>query len=100
MSIGFRADLKDSRMSSEVACPINAEFKYFTAILLLFLSQYVDTKSICPILETSNEAITSHIFLSNIRAPDENMALIHCISSMIFSNYSMISTCKFHCPET
>ena len=35
MAVGFRADLKDSRTSSEEACPINGEFKYLTVTLLL-----------------------------------------------------------------
>ena len=56
MTMGFQADFKDLRISLEMTCPINAEFKYLTATLLVFSSQYLDTKCICPFLETSLSA--------------------------------------------
>ena len=54
MTMGF----KDSRTSSEVLCPINAEIKYLTVTLLQTPCKYLMLNP-CPSLETSLNASSS-----------------------------------------
>ena len=51
MTMGF----KDSRLSSEELCPINAEIKYLTVTLLQTLFKYLMLNP-CHFLETSLNA--------------------------------------------